>query len=147
MIRRPPTSIGLTADDLAIFEKQYASGEIYAHHHDDNDTNHKAGKKRRAQGQDGEAPGEPNEGGIQAAGDANAAEGREGDGELTQAQRAEEERKARTREQRILGSTGDVAAAAADEGGETMNTGDEGGVAGSGAQTVLQQQQQQQPQR
>jgi Anaphase-promoting complex APC subunit CDC26 len=32
MLRRPPTSIHLTADDLAIFEKQYAQGQIYSDH-------------------------------------------------------------------------------------------------------------------
>ena len=134
MIRRPPTSIGLTADDLAIFEKQYASGEIYAHHHDTNNS----GRNQHAQRQEGETPGSPEEGGSQAAEDANAGEVREGDTGLTQAQLAEEERKARTRDQRILGSTGDVAAAAAAAGG-TTNTGDEGGAAGSEAQTVQQQ--------
>ncbi len=147
MIRRPPTTIGLTADDLAIFEKQYASGEIYTHHQPDMNSSEKT---KRATRQDGATPGSlKDSGGTQAAedvdADADAGEVREGDrGQQTPAQLAEEERKARTRDQRILGSTSDVTSAAG-LGGIT-NADDESGVAGSGAQ-IAQQQQQQQTQR
>jgi phage protein D len=33
MLRRPPTTIGITAEDIALFESQYAQGHIYRSHH------------------------------------------------------------------------------------------------------------------
>ncbi len=144
MIRRPPTTIGLTADDLAIFEKQYASGEIYAHHQADT-TN--GVRTQRAQRQNGIAtPASARDGGSPAAEDADAEEVREHDRGQTQMQLDEGEKQARTRDQRILGTTGRVDAAAAVARGFT-DSGGESGVAGGGAQTMEQQQQQPQPQR
>lgn len=139
MIRRPPTSIGLTADDLAIFEKQYASGEIYAHHRDTNDS---AGTQR-APRMDVATPASPRDGANPMAKGANAGEIRESGRGQTQAQLDEEQRQARTRDQRILGTTGNVDAAAV---GGITDSGDESGVAGSGTQAVQQRQQQQQQQ-
>jgi Anaphase-promoting complex APC subunit CDC26 len=110
MLRRPPTSIGLTPDDLAIFEKQYAQGQIYADHHESN-TQHNAWEQRQDTGPPGSTGG--------SAGDAGG-----------QAEVGVEERKMKSRDERIHGTTLSAGAGA--------GTSESGGARGTNAGVVQQ---------
>lgn len=124
MLRRPPTSIPITPDDLAIFEKQYAQGQIYADHHqrsnigngwtDEHDHGFETPPSSMGEGQMNGNPG---------------AAGHEGG----------EERRVKTRRERILGAAGGgvgggAAAASATTGGHAGSNGGTVAAAASGGE-------------
>lgn len=127
MLRRPPTAISPTPDDLAFFEKQYAQGQIYANHHE---TTINSDNSNWQQQQNIGTPGSSRGEGQVAAGVGVAEGARE--------QVGGEERRVKTREERIQGITA--------AGGAVDGSAGSGAVSGNGMGRVAGATQQQ-PQR
>jgi hypothetical protein len=121
MLRRPATTITLAAEDLAIFEKQYASGQIYADHHERNNFN--SDNNDWSQRQDTATPGSAR-GDGQMVGSAGAVEGLRG-----QLETGGEERRVKSRAERIQGT----AAAGAGSSGVGNASGSGRGAGGAGS--------------
>jgi Anaphase-promoting complex APC subunit CDC26 len=125
MLRRPATSITLTADDLAIFEKQYASGQIYSDHHERNSINSDANDW--SQRQDTATPGSAREDGQMASS--------AGEVEVLRAQAdtGGEDKRVKSRAERIQGTT------AAGAGSSGIGNASGSGRGAGGAGTTQQQ--------
>jgi len=122
MLRRPPTSIGITAEDIALFESQYAQGHIYrSHHYQESDQANSNGQNSSTRGQRYD-PNMPATSGGDDDNDAASMEANPG-GEAeapvgqthasSSGNRNSGQRRIKTREQRIQGSVVAAAAAAA----------------------------------
>jgi Anaphase-promoting complex APC subunit CDC26 len=135
MLRRPATLLHLNQDDLAIFEKQYAQGQIYPHHHPQhhqtqqqyqNDSGEYWGSERE-EDEDMATPQSERDEIMREAiarGEARSMDPREMAGGAPGVRRSGEERRPKTREERIRGTNA----------GSSSNTGaGSGSGSGSGA--------------
>jgi Anaphase-promoting complex APC subunit CDC26 len=120
MLRRPPTTIGITVEDIALFESQYAQGHIYRSHthQESNQTDSNGQSGTQGQQHDVDTPENSRE---EDADSMVANPGEYADGPVGQSHasgnrnrnRNGEHRRIKTREQRIHGSAVAAAAAAA----------------------------------